>query len=242
MKILQLKKWDESINPAGYWMSEKLDGYRAYWDGKRLLSRNGNVINCPKEFTESFPDFALDGEIWAGRNNYEIVGSVVKGRYAQDWNKVSYQVFDAPDANGTFEDRLRFLDINNVKYIPHERCKDKTSLLIKLNQIVSAGGEGMVLRKAGSRYERKRSDAALKVKIQHDDEAVVIGYEDGNRKGLVGALRVINSKEVVFKVGSGMSESMVRNPPPIGAVITYKYESLTTEGVPRPATFVRVRE
>src|SRR5215218_9562054 len=37
--LLLAETWDGQADPAGWWLSEKLDGVRAYWDGTRFLSR-----------------------------------------------------------------------------------------------------------------------------------------------------------------------------------------------------------
>src|SRR5215212_8733282 len=37
--VLLAETWDGQLDPKGWWLSEKLDGVRAYWDGKQLLSR-----------------------------------------------------------------------------------------------------------------------------------------------------------------------------------------------------------
>jgi ATP-dependent DNA ligase len=50
-----LPEAQESRDPTGWWMSEKLDGVRAYWDGKQLLSRLGNPLAAPDWFTQRFP-------------------------------------------------------------------------------------------------------------------------------------------------------------------------------------------
>src|SRR5437660_1580187 len=43
-RLLLAKVWNPSIDPTGWWMSEKYDGVRGYWDGRKLWSRNGNLI------------------------------------------------------------------------------------------------------------------------------------------------------------------------------------------------------
>ena len=48
-------------------MSEKLDGVRAFWDGKDFYSRNGNRFHAPAYFKEGLPNHALDGELWGGK-------------------------------------------------------------------------------------------------------------------------------------------------------------------------------
>ena len=51
-------KFHKDINIQDYWISEKLDGVRAYWNGKQLISRQGNIFTAPTWFTEEFPPIA----------------------------------------------------------------------------------------------------------------------------------------------------------------------------------------
>ena len=55
---------------AGWAMSEKLDGVRAYWDGRQLVSRQGYAFTPPKGFTAGFPPFPMDGELYSGRGRF----------------------------------------------------------------------------------------------------------------------------------------------------------------------------
>ena len=60
-------------DPAGWWISEKLDGVRAYWDGANFWSRNGNQFPAPAWFKAGLPtDQALDGELWCARHEEDI--------------------------------------------------------------------------------------------------------------------------------------------------------------------------
>ena len=40
--LLLAESWDNATDPTGWWLSEKLDGVRAFWDGKQFWSRLGN--------------------------------------------------------------------------------------------------------------------------------------------------------------------------------------------------------
>lgn len=64
--------WTDDIDPAGWIVSEKLNGCRAFWDGSQLWSRGGNVIPAPAWFTAGLPTSPLDGEVWAGRGQLMI--------------------------------------------------------------------------------------------------------------------------------------------------------------------------
>jgi DNA ligase-1 len=156
-------------------------------------------------------------------------------------------VFDSPRFREVFEGRIQHAreivtGAAHAEVIPFWRCTGKAQLLQKLDEVVAAGGEGLMLRRPGSRYERKRSNTLLKVRKKYDDEATIIAHVEGTRPGLCGALMVINKQGKVFKVGSGITEKIAHNPPPIGTIITYEYELLTKDGIPRPASFLRVRK
>ena len=244
--MLLAKKWTGS-DPTGWIVSEKLDGWRCVWNYNKFLSRSGKIIDAPVWFTENFPNEKLDGEIWAGRGNFEKVASATMGSRGLDWKAVVYVVFDAPDFPGGFEKRIEYArqivkPESRAVVITTWKCTGKKQLLDKLDEVVAGGGEGLMLRKSGSKYENKRSDTLLKVKKWTDSEAVVIAHVEGTRPGLCGSLQVMTKDGKVFKIASGLTEEMAHNPPPIGTVITYKYELLTKDGIPRPATFLRIRK
>ena len=250
--FLLANRWDRVLDPKGYWVSEKLDGHRSHWNGRHFRSRDaegnfGRIIEPPKWFTQGLPTEALDGELYAGRGEIGKVTSAVSGKRELDWKPISFAVYDAPDYLQVFEQRIAYakMVLNravNAKVLDFWVCEGKVQLLAQLDQIVVDGGEGLMLRKPKSRYEKKRSNTLLKVKKRFDAEAVVIGHVEGTRPGLCGALKVMNNKGLQFKVASGMTEAMAHKPPPIGTVITYEWELLTKEGIPRPAIFGRIRQ
>ena len=55
--------YHSDIEVSEYWVSEKLDGIRARWDGRQLLSRSGKPFYPPAWFIAYFPAEALDGEL-----------------------------------------------------------------------------------------------------------------------------------------------------------------------------------
>ena len=65
--LLLAERWDNAQDLAGWWLSEKLDGVRAYWDGRQFLSRLGNLFHAPDWFVDGFPSVPLDGELWIDR-------------------------------------------------------------------------------------------------------------------------------------------------------------------------------
>ncbi|NOR69397.1 MAG: DNA ligase [Methylomarinum sp.] len=236
-----------------YWVSEKLDGVRAYWNGQQLVSRQGNIYSAPVWFTQSFPKQALDGELWLARGQFQRLVSIVRKKQAVDdeWKSVRYFVFDLPHSKQTFNVRLKVLQ-NLVEQshsvylqvVKQYRLSDKMALMQSLNQVVDAGGEGLMLHHADALYHSGRNTDLLKVKPFYDAEATVIAYIEGKGKfsGLLGALLVEMPNGLRFKVGSGFNLQQRQNPPKIGSVITYKYFGKTQKGIPRFASFLRIRK
>ena len=235
---------------AGWLISEKLDGVRALWNGRELVSRNGNPFVAPAWFLAQLPaNVALDGELYIGRGKFQSTVGVVRKKAAVDaeWQDISFMVFDAPSAVGGFEQRLMAAEAALsgcavAKVLPHAICRDKAQLDTTFANLVSLGAEGVMLRKPGSAYEPKRSACLLKYKPFESDEAVVIGHENGEGRleGLIGAL-VCRWKDKVFNVGTGLSDALRAAPPAIGALVTFGFCGLTDGGTPRFPTFVAER-
>ena len=251
--LLLAKPYTDDIDVRDYWVSEKLDGVRAYWDGRRLLSRRGNVFQAPAWFTEGFPPHPLDGELWLRRGTFEATVSAVRKQrpVAAEWRQLSYQVFELPGAAGDFTRRLARLErivaaVNSpyLKLIPQQRLADQAALQRKLDEVVAGGGEGLMLHRADSLYETGRGDALLKLKTYEDAEAVVIAHLPGKGRNLgrLGALLVEMPDGKQFKIGSGFSDQERENPPSVGALVTYKYYGLSRRGIPRFASFLRIRQ
>jgi DNA ligase-1 len=232
-------------------MSEKLDGIRAYWDGEAFVSRLGNRFFAPDWFVEDLPADTLDGELWVGRKLFQRTTSIVRsGAAGQDWKAVTYVVFDAPNARGGFEARiahaqkvLKKAAAPHARWLEHARCDGVDHLREELRRVESLGGEGLMLRKPGSSYEIGRSTSLLKVKTFHDAEARVIGHAPGagKHKGKLGALVCELPGGATFNVGTGFSDQEREDPPAIGAVITFRYQELSDDGVPRFPTYVGER-
>ncbi|MBI4860580.1 MAG: DNA ligase [Candidatus Riflebacteria bacterium] len=248
--ILLAHSWDNAADLAGWWMSEKLDGVRAYWDGRRFLSRQGNAYEAPDWFVQGLPDMPLDGELWIGRKQFQRTVSIVRRQDRSDhWKEVRYLVFDAPRCAGGFETRLKALEDGlsperqpYARLHSHQRCAGLPHLREELARVESLGGEGLMLRQPESLYEVGRSSTLLKIKSFHDAEAVVMAHQPGKGKhsGKLGALVVWLPDGTEFSVGTGFSDAQRSSPPPPGSVITFRYQELSDGGVPRFPSFVRV--
>ena len=247
--LLLAQSWDNSQDLKGWWISEKLDGVRAYWDGKKFLSRLGNLFHAPAWFTQGLPDHPLDGELWIDRGAFQRTVSIVRRQDKSDhWKEVRFKVFDLPAIEKTFEKRMTELGklikktkLGWVEMVNQNPCEGTSHLKKELARIEKLGGEGLMLREPESLYEVGRSWTLLKVKSFHDAEAVVVGVVagKGKHKGRMGALKVRLADGTDFSVGTGFSDRQRENPPASGSVITFRYQEKTNTGVPRFPSFLR---
>jgi DNA ligase 1 len=246
--VLLAHKWEPEVDLTGWWISEKLDGVRAYWDGQQFVSRLGNAFYAPSWFTEGFPDHPLDGELWVGRKEFQSTVSIVRRMDGGDqWKKLRYLVFDAPHLKKPFEKRVEFVEgfiaseaVPYMDAVEHMRCTGIEHVKTELSRVEKLGGEGLMMRKPGSLYEVGRSHTLLKVKSFFDAEARVVGHEPGKgkHKGRLGALVLQMPDGTRFNVGSGFTDAQREAPLAIGSLVTYRYQELTNDGVPRFPTFV----
>ena len=243
---LILAKEYSGQNIAGWAMSEKLDGVRAYWDGRKLISRQGHPFSPPAGFTRDFPPYPLDGELYSRRGAFEQISAAVRSANG-DWSGIKLHVFDAPQAPGNLYQRLALVQRHlaahpqaKIAVIPQTRVRDAAHAQQFLRQIEAQGGEGVMLRNPNIPYQGGRSDNLLKLKSAHDAECTVTAHHKGKGRnaGLLGAVSCRNETGE-FRIGSGFKDADRRNPPPIGSRITYKYRGFTAKGTPRFATYLR---
>jgi DNA ligase 1 len=240
------------LDVTQYWVSEKYDGIRAHWTGSQLLSRQGVVIDAPAWFTAGWPIQAMDGELWAGREQFATVQSTV-AKGAQDdasWRKLRYMVFDLPQHRGLFNQRqqalqtqVRKLQQPWLQVAPQWQLKTHDALMRQLREHSRAGAEGLMLRRADAPYRSGRSDDLIKLKLFEDAEAVVIAHLPGKGKyqQMTGALLVEMPGGQRFKIGSGLSDADRAQPPPIGSTISYRFNGSHPSGLPRFARYWRLR-
>jgi len=250
--LLLAERWDCITDPTGWWLSEKLDGVRAYWDGEQFWSRLGNAFHVPDWFSAGLPTVPLDGELWLGRKLFQRTVSIVRRQDKSDhWKDIRFVVFDAPSMEKGFEIRLEFvrecMRANKPVYAqPHEHqlCQGLDHLRKELARLESLGAEGLMMRRAGSQYESGRSTTLLKVKNFHDAGARVLKHLEGagRHKGRLGALLVEMPNGTTFSVGTGFSDAERENPPPVGSLISYRYQELSDGGVPRFPSYIGVGE
>ncbi|GAB2588329.1 DNA ligase [Nitrincola alkalisediminis] len=253
VQLAKVYNQKSAITISDYLVSEKYDGVRAIWTGEQLLTRQGNPISAPNWFTEPLPAVWLDGELWTQRQDFEALSGIVRTQTANDdrWRQVSYMVFDMPDAQLPFEQRyknytdlIEQINAEHIKAVKQLRFDSNQALDEHLQVVVENGAEGLMLHLASAHHRPGRNDALLKLKPYFDAEAEVVAHLPGRGKytGMLGALRVRNQQGIEFSVGSGLSDAERANPPPIGSTITYKYHGYTNNGLPRFASFLRIRD
>jgi DNA ligase-1 len=251
--LLLASELGPKVDPAKYLVSEKYDGVRAIWDGKALRFRSGRTISAPAWFISKLPVQALDGELWLARGRFDALSGIVRKTEPQDdeWRQIKYMIFELPDAPGTFVERAQGIKEIVAKAqwpqlvaVEQFRVADRAVLKRKLDEAVRGGGEGLMLHLADAPYVTGRSDVLLKLKPLQDTEAIVVEHIPGKGKylGMMGALRVKTAEGKLFLIGTGFTDQVRKNPPPVGTTITYTYRGLSKTGLPRFASYLRVRE
>lgn len=261
------RPWRKGFDVRAHWVSEKLDGVRGYWDGEALWTRQGGRVRPPSWFTEAWPASPLDGELWAGRGRFEFAQSTIARDAAGDaaWRQMRFMVFDLPSEAGSFDQRLARLAALCPAMWPRPgrgghagalppappyllrieqfRVDTAHQLRAELDRAVALGGEGLVLHRADTLYRAGRSDDLLKLKPHEDAEARVLAVLPGRGRlaGRMGALLVETAEGVRFKLGAGFSDAERLHPPPVGSQVTFRYRGTSATGVPRFASYLRVR-
>ncbi len=244
--------WAPQLDPSLYFVSEKLDGVRAIWNGTELRFRSGRPIAAPAWFVAGLPPQPLDGELWMGRKTFDrLSGAVRKVQPVDaDWRALRYMLFDAPSPGVPFEARAQQVqnlvhkaDLPWLGAVEQSRLVSAAGLQARLQQVASAGGEGLVLHRLDAPWQPGRSEAVRKLKLQPDEEATVVAHVPGKGKfeGQMGALLLEMPDGKRFSLGTGFSAAERANPPAIGSRVTYRYRDRTPSGLPKFASFVRVR-
>lgn len=240
-------------DPAGFLVSEKYDGVRAYWDGQVLRFRSGLPIDAPRGFIERLPPVPLDGELWLGRGRFEALSAIVRRRQPDvaSWLTLRYMVFELPGSPGDFASRAQHIE-SIVRHsawpqliaVEQGTLPSPLALQRRLQELTAAGGEGLMLHRADAAYVAGRSHDLLKLKPLHDAEGRVLAHLAGRGRhaGRLGALRLRTAQDVEFTLGTGFSDAQREAPPAVDSIVSFTHRGFTADGVPRFASFLRVRE
>lgn len=249
--LFLLKKYDETKNIIGWVVSEKLDGVRGFWDGKRLLTRSGNELYPPKWFLENYPPFAIDGELWTKRADFENIVSIVRSKNSNiRWQDITHNIFEVPNQSGGVLQRLdilsKYLQQNPskfIKIIEQLPIKSKKQIKLLLDKVVSNNGEGLVVRNPNTPYQVGRLSNALKLKKYIDDECMVIEILKGKGKffNKMGSIKCRLKNNDIVKIGSGFTDLEREYFVKIGTKITFKYYGRTKKGKYKYPVFLRIQ-
>lgn len=159
-------RYSPDLDPTGWLVSEKFDGWRSMWNGSAFVSRDGNTLPAPASWIQAMPDgVALDGELYLGRGRFRHMQRAVR---SSDWSALRFMVFDAPALNAPVESRLAALHSIALPgfctVVEHSPCRSRADLHSRFSDVVSAGGEGLMLRAPGSFHVPARSPRLLKLK------------------------------------------------------------------------------
>lgn len=240
---------DYKYNINSWYMSEKLDGIRAFWDGEKLLSKNGNIIHAPLWFIKDFPKFKLDGELYTKRQNFENIQNIVLDKTpSSKWKEITYNIFEVPNAKGDFLQRLEIIKKwqkksknKYIKIIPQTLCKNKKHLNTYLEKLLALKAEGVIIKNPHLNYFSGRSANILKVKKFLDMEGEVISINYNKNKSFK-SLVIKLQNNVIFNLGNGFTKKQRVNHPNIGDIVSFKYYGLTKYKKPKFASFLRIRK
>ena len=167
------------------------------------------------------------------------------------WRNIRFLVFDLPEHGGTFDQRVVAMqrlaaqaESPYLRVIEQHALGSDEALMMRLNAVIAQGGEGLILHRKTGRYASGRSHDLLKLKPFTDAEATVVGYRPGQGQfaGRVGSLKVRTDSGVIFYIGSGLTHELRRNPPPLHSRITFRYQGLTKNDIPRFPVFLRIHD
>jgi DNA ligase 1 len=167
-----------------------------------------------------------------------------------DWRQVRYMIFDVPGSGAPFAERAQAVErvVAQVhqpwlQAVPQQLVADAAALQVLLKATVQDGGEGLVLHRANALWSPGRSEALLKFKLAPDDDARVVAHLPGKGRNQekLGALLLEMPSGQRFALGTGFTDVQRADPPAVGSVVTYRYRDHTPKGLPRFASFLRVR-
>lgn len=189
------------------------------------------LVDLAAELFTTFPDgIVLDGEITLLANP---LGLSSKDQYKQtmkitrkDGEKhgVKMLVFDiltveefkTQKCEHTYDERRQLLEnlFGTTKRTYFEllpvlyRGKDTTEITKYLEELTSAGEEGVMINICDALYEFKRTTNLLKVKKMNTLDLEIVGVEEGEGRlaGTLGAIHVRYRDGNIVKVGSGFSD------------------------------------
>ncbi len=221
---------------AGWIYEIKWDGVRAICfvedGGLRIISRSGKP--CERQYPELsvLPRFidaqsaVLDGEICAideqGRPRFSLIQPRIM---AADPSSVAAMARSKPVTLFLFD--LLYLDGHDLRGVPLVERRKLLESVVKPQGVVRVseafgegehllaaareqGLEGIIAKRADSRYEARRSDTWVKVKTVNETECVICGYTEGERDYFGALILGVHEKGKLLwagNVGTGFNQA-----------------------------------
>ena len=265
--IVPMKSFLANTPPKGDdWLFEiKWDGVRAicFIDGKsvRMTSRTGN--SCERQYPElsvighqiTANQAILDGEIAVlDKNGVSSFGLIQPRIAVSDPNTIAHLARRTPVTLFVFD--LLYLDGYDLRGVPLIERKRALQSILQPSTVMrfsehfinqgeemlqaarAAGLEGILAKRAQSKYESRRSQDWLKLKIVSQQEFVICGYTTGERdyfSSLVLGLYNNGKLTYVGNVGTGFDQNLLE-------LIYRRIEPLTTANSPFAETPQMLRE
>lgn len=238
-----------------------------YADGKwNFTSRNGKPLKVNINMGDLPTDVVYDGELLSPRQTYDsqqMFDALSNGkqipRYGGQFNSTSglinsklkdkqlvYNIFDVMIDGEIYCNRRSYLNTlqphsDEVRILPvltYTNCNHTNIVAAMLDEVTSAGAEGLILNRAGAVYQHKRTDDLIKVKNTYTIDMLVKDWEYGNGKydGMVGALQCVaiteDGKHIEASIGTGLSDEqrMIWADDPsliIGKIVEVSYFSMS---------------
>ncbi len=250
--LMLANRYRAGIRLQDYWVSEKMDGIRGYWDGRQFWTRSGRRIPAPAWFTANWPAEPLDGELWAGRGHFDKAAALVRPQPAPDsaWREVRFMVFDLPSRRNSFTERLAVLNgiLSNVdspwvRPVAQSRVDSRAALTTWMRTVVRGGGEGLILHRGDAPYTTGHSDDLLKLKPFDDADARIVAHLPGRGKAAASVVALIaeTTDGKRFQLSDGLDDAELQHPPPVGSWVSYRLDGMNADGTPRSPIFLRER-
>lgn len=255
---------------AGWFISEKIDGWHIIWDGNGTLYTKSKAkkLAVPDAWLERLPmGVALSGEVFVDGGYFTDTAKLQKA--TGPWSRARFHVFDVlnPEFRSLpFRQRQREIvrivnqacrAIKNCPLVvakqmelPSNPVLARRDILHYFEKVMKKRGEGVVITNPDSVYieGKSRSDARVKIKARHDAEGRVVeqNVEGGKLKSLVLEFSPESTnKRVRFNLGIGFKaaeRAQWRELFPIGTLVSFSYLRLDPKSFkPREARYLRLR-
>ena len=240
---------------------------------KTFTTRTGKILPVPEyitsEMNKIYSDFAaefnfdLDGEYWGGYGMFSKISEDNSDTGTSLGDQMYFKIYDIINTTMTFEQRHDILNdlrtkinqqshiqiVDHIKINISNSCggieNDNFDQIIrnKMNEIVSKGGEGIIVRNPYGKYlPGQRSYNILKLKPIEFTELIVMAHHVTESK-----LKIPNNQDYVSSLICYTEDgddlritwgNRKQKAPSVHSVIRIKYSQLTVAGIPKFPSYI----